>query len=169
MNGDVLTVTVGAAGVVASIICSSLAFRRGAQQADSQKAELLLEIQEVRGVLSSFARGVARLRTPLPIPGRAVGDRHIPQVADPDDDAVDLLVRASLGALLDERGEVRVQRLLDEVSSALGTPDHEVTVAALGRLRDVGSIDWDGDDDLMGVQVICVRTPGAPGRHRTAR
>ena len=53
MSNDLLTVMVGAAGVFASVVCSVYAFRRGASQADRQKAELVVEIQEVGAAVCS--------------------------------------------------------------------------------------------------------------------
>ena len=95
-------------------------------------------------MLTTFARDVtaqsaraSRSRT------ASLGEPNGDPMGAPSE-AIDLLVRASLGALLDERGEVDVMRLLDEVCTALGAPDPAVAISALCRLRADGAIDWEG-------------------------
>lgn len=164
MSSDLLTIAVGVAGVLASVLCSAAAFRWGAQQADRQKTELLLRIHELQSMLSGLVRGIESGATAtggptVPWPSSSYRGSHISSEAECSP-ATELLVRASLGALLDERGEVRLQRLLDEVASALGSPSQAGTIFALQRLRETGVVDWDGAADLSDVQVVRVRPPG---------
>jgi len=174
------------AGVLVSILCSAAAFKWGAQQTDRQKAELVavtnrqkaalsLELHEVRSMLSTFAHSVEsglatsngpvarRLSRPdrrgegVRGEGLDTGTQYSP--------TTELLVRASLGALVDERGEVRLQRLLDEVATALGVPSQAATISAIQHLRDDGLVDWDGAADLSNVQSIRVQPPGEHRHH----
>jgi hypothetical protein len=180
MSGNLLTVLVGVAGLAAAIQC----FRLGARQADRQHTELLAEtarhksdlgqqnvelgreVREVRSILAAFLReGGTQSRGHM----HSVSlDRisPVPRNQDASGSAVDLLVRASLGALLNERGEVHLQRLLDEVCATLGAASLADTIFVLQRLRSEGVVDWDGAADLSDAQVIRVRPPG---EHRYVR
>jgi hypothetical protein len=73
---------------------------------------------------------------------------------------LELLVRASLGMLLNERGEVSVERVLSEVGMSLRRPSRDAIVATLQSLRARCLVDWSGPDDLTGVEVVRVAPPG---------
>jgi hypothetical protein len=178
MTGNVLTVAVGIAGVAASVVCSVGAFRWGTKQADRQKAELVdetnrqtaelsLEIDRVRRVLATFVRNVETSRTISRRGRRATRGDRAGGTSDVDVEpagTIELLARASLGALLDARGEVRVQRLLDETAATLGASSQAETIAALQHLREIGVVQWDGRTDLTDVQSVRVLSPGMRGR-----
>lgn len=180
MSSDGLTIVVGIGGVLASVLCSALAFRWGARQADRQRSylvqetnrqkdELAVKIQEVRNAFSTFVRGVEDGRRTIETPSSrpSLGSARVGPAFDGavmDMATTELLVRANLGALLDERGEVRLQRLFDEVASALGSPSQAATVLALQRLRDEGLVEWDGSADLSEADFVRVRPPGE--KHR---
>jgi hypothetical protein len=165
MSGNGLTIIVGIAGVLVSVLCAFLAFRMGVRQADRQTAELLTEssrqnaqviavtngqklelareMRQVRGAFSSFFQQVVR--------GSPSTNKE---------SATEVLVRASLGVLLDEHGEVRLQRLLDDVAAAAKTPSQSETLSVLRRMREEGVVDWSGPADLMNVKFVRVRSPG---------
>lgn len=63
--------------------------------------------------------------------------------------AIEELVRASLGALVNERGEVDMSRLMQEVSLAAGSQGMSAAFEALRRLRSRGVVDWDGSDESL--------------------
>jgi hypothetical protein len=175
VSGNLLTIAIGIAGVTVSVLCSLVAFKLGVRQASSQKtefvdetnrqkAELSLEIHEVRSVLSTVVRSIES-RTMTTVDSTARRPSNVRQdnaggVEAERSSTTELLVRASLGALLDERGEVRVQRLFEEVSSALGVSSSAGAISALQHLREAGVVDWDGSPDLFDVVIVRVRPPG---------
>jgi len=79
------------------------------------------------------------------LPDTAAGDVVTPLRSAEQTAATDMLVRASLGALLNEHGEVSVPRLLQELARDL--PDAEPSVlSSLEELKKSGRVSWDGDD-----------------------
>lgn len=168
MSANALTIIVGVVGFLASVVSSGVFYRRGTRAAENQKAELLLALKQERNLLSRFVRSVAgqtayaALAEPRVQPVVADRSPSSAGAAGPEasTSALELLVRASLGALLDERGRVQLARLFQEVGEALGTPHYEDTVQVLRQLRGTGAVDWDGPDDLHEVQEVRV-LPGA--------
>lgn len=187
MSGDTLTIVVGVAGVAVSVLSSVIAYGRGTQAAakqqtvllqtadkqqaellqatDAQKAEIIRVLEQRIVILSEWGRSVAsRTATgtaSVPMSGPA---QRLPGAAGDADagvspSALELLVRASLGTLLNERGEVQLSRLFQEVGEALGAPQYKETEQILRQLRAAGAIDWDGPDDLSGVQAVRVLAP----------
>jgi hypothetical protein len=164
MSADLLTISVGIAGVLVSLVCAMLGFRLGARQADRQTAELLAETRrqndgtvaattrEVRGGFSSIFQEISRA------------------VQGPSRNATttEMLVRASLASLLDERGEVNLGRLLGEVSAAKKSPSQTETFAVLHQLREQGLIDWPASSNLATATFVRVRSPGER-THRGSR
>jgi hypothetical protein len=163
VSGDALNLLLAAAGIISSAVLSVVFYRLGTRAADAQKAELLEELDGLRKMLANVVQRVAgRDAAPVRAPGATgpptTGGGVALEGKDPDS-AVELLVLASLGALLNERGEVSLPRLLREVGEALRRPSYQQVVAVLRRLRDEGSVDWDGATDLAGVEVVRVRPP----------
>jgi hypothetical protein len=174
MSGNLLTVAVGVAGVLASVFCSVAAFRWGAEQADRQKAEVLNETKRQNAeLLAELATLLRSLESDVTTTERHTAwlPSRVRRGAGPVSSerqrsaTTELLVRASLGALLDERGEVRLERLFGEVATALGAPSQARTIVALQRLRESGLVDWDGAPDLSDVSVVRVPPPGGHRRH----
>ena len=71
--------------------------------------------------------------------------------------ALDVIVRASLGALLDEHGEVNVPRLLREVTQRLPDASPSMISSSLEELRKAGRLSWPGDD-VMKAGVVRLQT-----------
>lgn len=164
MSSDALTIIIGVVGVLASVLCAIVAFRRGAKKADRQNAELILKIKEVRSIFSAFARSVADRPALAGVESTSVKPEHTePGMTSATKTTIELLVRASLGTLVNERGQVQLSRLFQEVAVSLGAPHYSDTSAILLRLREDGIIDWDGPPDLESVSTIHLR---APGEHR---
>jgi hypothetical protein len=69
--------------------------------------------------------------------------------------ALDILVRESIGILLNERGEVSVPRLLRAVAHELPDASPSAISSSLGKLRETGKVSWLGDD-IMKAGVIRV-------------
>jgi predicted component of type VI protein secretion system len=69
--------------------------------------------------------------------------------------ALDALIRASLGTLLNEHGEVSVSRLLQAVTHAIPDLGLSSIVSSLEGLRRDGKVSWPGDD-LRKAEVIKV-------------
>jgi hypothetical protein len=185
VNGDTLTIVVGVAGVVVSVLSSVIAYRRGTQTAakqqakllqtadeqqaellqatDAQKAEIIRVLEQRIVILSEWGRGVASRTATASVPTSGPAQRLPGAAGDADagvsPSALELLVRASLGTLLNERGEVQLSRLFQEVGEALGAPQYKETEQILRQLRAAGAIDWDGPDDLSGVQAVRVLAP----------
>lgn len=164
MNSDLLTILVGALGVVAAVLCTYVAYKAGVRRADEQKAELVRETGRQKAELASeFHHDVSRVFETVV---DAVQSADLIRSREPSPARrADVVVRASLGTLLDERGEVRLQRLFDVVASTLGTPSREQTVSALQRLREHGLVAWEGSDDLCEADVVRVCLPGVTGAH----
>jgi hypothetical protein len=59
---------------------------------------------------------------------------------------VDTLIRTSLGTLLNERGQVRVSALIQEICRRPGAPEPAMIVSSLGRLRAGGTIAFDSNE-----------------------
>jgi len=160
VSGDALTIMVGAAGIVASALGSWASFRRGERSAREQK-KAFKELSET--FKEYVAADIERARV---APVRS-GSRSRSQTSAPPDQAsspsapspVERLVRASLGALVDERGDVQLPRLFGQVGSAMRSPHVSEICQTLQHLREAGSIDWEGPDDLNGVSIVRVLTP----------
>lgn len=189
VSDTALTIVVGVVGVLASIVVSVLAYQLGSRQARRQHAELVKETADSRAemVAATDRQASALMRTiedtfgsveefvaileagasetlASPRGARLVQER--PR-ARADRLTTELLIRSSLGRLVNERGELHMQRLLDEVAATLRKPSHQAVVAALQHMRDQGAVSWEGPSNLAGVEVISVRTYGA--RRKTSR
>lgn len=147
-GGNALTLVVGLIGILAGVI----AYRKGARASHRQNAELRLQLdkmgaqsdqmyQMVKGFVST---GGSELR------------HAILHESRPPQSPVELLVLSSLGALLNERGDVSLSRLYTEVGKALGASKSDEITEVLQRLRKEGAIEWEGPDDLNHVQTVRV-------------
>lgn len=162
MSGNTATVVAGLAGILVSIICSYVFYWLGGRDSHRQNSELMQEVAELRTLLSSFVQGIAdRLPAAHALIKTAGGDKGVdPSVANLPKEATDIameeLIRASLGALLNERGEVDMTRLLREVGGAVGPRHMAEAVAVLRRLRDQGVVSWGDAEDLSQVRTVRV-------------
>jgi hypothetical protein len=158
MGANTLTVVVGGVGVLCSAIFPYYFYWLGGRKAKAQNSELrslisLLVQQRIsdRSPASSGAVQLDAPRSGVAPPSDALADSVL------SDAALEELVRASLGALLNERGEVEMTRLLGEVGAVLGPSHMSDALSALRRLRAKGVVSWDdGDDDMSRVRTVRV-------------
>lgn len=159
MTGDTLTVVLAVVGIIVGFM-TSWWFSRWSNRRSAK------EISTLKSVLSGIIESV---KTEPIITGAEV-DRALESARFPDKVAdavvaslrlttspskIDVLVRASLGALLNEHGQVSVLRLLKEVTNAFPDASPSSVVASLEELRKTGKISW-SDDDVMKAGVIKV-------------
>lgn len=170
-------------GIVASAIAAAFFYWLGAREARRQNAALRLQLADLSeqgnvlkgmlaGTVQSFVQSATSANSSIDAPSVGAHPRRnqpaTPQSATPDGEtaAVDELVRGWLGALVNERGDVEVGRLLREVSRSLGAEHLTEVIDALGRLDRRGVIGWDGDADVTRVQTV--RLGSADAHHRLA-
>jgi hypothetical protein len=161
-------------GILGAILISVIFYWLGTRSARGEKQHLLSEIGELRSLVSNL---IQELPERLPseddirkmIAGTGASEATVVNVARTletatADAAVEALVRASLGALLNHRGEVSLPRLMQEVGHAMGKPRYLEVAEVLRRLREDGLVDWDGDNaDLSGIQIVRVKSAGSRG------
>jgi hypothetical protein len=155
MSSDALTVLVGVIGIATSY----LFYRLGVRSSDALVGQLrdretrsFEEFTRVFERLTKEAAGRPQVEHATP---RSQGSRTAQaQVSAPPETApdlsMDILVKASLGALQDARGNVSLRRLQREVAAVVHRPAMREVTAALRRLRAQGVVDWDGSDDDLG-------------------
>jgi hypothetical protein len=124
---------------------------------------LLKEISALRSLLASVAESAAE--SVVPGVEQALQSAQFPdKVADAvaislksatPESAFDVLIRASIGTLLNEHGEVSVPRLLREVTHRLPDASHSAIASSLEELRQAGKVSWVGND-VMKAGVIRV-------------
>jgi hypothetical protein len=149
MSANTLTVIVGIVGIVASYFLYLI----GARKARAENGLLRQEMADTRSVLANYvhARSKEAEEKPETHPARSVTGAL-------SDAAIEELLRASLGALVNERGDVDVTRLMREVVGVVGPSHISDALATLRRLRDQGVVSWDGaDDDPSAVRTLHVR------------
>jgi hypothetical protein len=157
VSGDALTVIGVVVGVAASAFFYWLGARASSKQYDSvaeafrRQTEQLTDMREIERLVrdaggdSNTAKQIASSFTAATL-----------------DSSVDLLVKASLGRLQDAHGNVSLQRLQRDVSSALQRPGTRDVSAALQRLRKEGVVDWDGGDTEL-TRTRTIRVNARPG------
>jgi hypothetical protein len=144
------------AGIIVGLLTSWWFSRLGKRRAVEERVILLKEISALRGLLSGVAESVTK-----PIATDTAVDQALQSARLPDKVAdsvvtslrsaasasnIDVLVRASLGALLNEHGEVSVPRFLREVTHVLPDASLSSVFSSLEELRKSGRISWSGDD-----------------------
>ena len=127
------------------------------------QASLLKEISMLRGLLASVVESAAK--SVIPGVEQALQSVQLPdKVADAvalslksatSESALDVLIRASIGTLLNEHGEVSMPRLLREVAHRLPDAGPSAISSSLEELRQSGKVSWLGDD-VMKAGVIRV-------------
>jgi hypothetical protein len=137
VGGDVLTIVVGLAGILVSVVASADAYRRGKRAAKAEKEELLGEITAQREMLSAVVQQFSAVAS-----GAAAEASSAGASAAGAETAANVVVRAALGTLLNESGEVAFHRLLQEVSHALGHPSFSEVAEVLQGMRDDGLVEW---------------------------
>ncbi len=157
MSGNTLTVGSAVAGIVVGFLTSWWFSWLSKRRAQAERVILVNKIATLQGILS----GVADSIKAKPIITGVEADQVLHSAALPDKvardvatwlrsaasaSAVDVFVRASLGALLNEHGEVSVPRLLQEVARALPDASLSSVLSSLEELRRSGRVSWSGDD-----------------------
>ncbi len=167
MNGNTLTIVAAVAGIVVGILTTWLFTWSSMRDANKKQASLLTEISTLQEKTSTLQTMTSTLRgllrdveesVPEPItpqiekavqpawyPGR-VANVETPPESTTSASALDVLVRASLGTLLDEHGEVSVPRLLRAVIQRLPDASPSLIFSTLEGLRKAGRVSWPGDD-----------------------
>lgn len=166
MSGNTLNIVSAVAGIVVGFLTSWWFTRSSKRDAEAQASRLLNEVATLRGLLSEVAESVAKPVAPRVVQAlqsARVSDQVASAVATSVTSAaaapaVDVLVRASLGALLNEHGEVSVPRLLRAVSRGIPEASPAEISASLAALREAGRVSWPGDDVLK-AGVVRVNPP----------
>jgi hypothetical protein len=112
------------------------------------------EVSAMRNLLSGLAESAANPTIPSveqTLQSAGLADKEIAAVAPSlspaaSTSALDVFIRASLGILLDEHGEVSVPRLFRAVAHSLPDASLPSVVLSLEELRNAGKIAWSGDD-----------------------
>ena len=179
MSANLLTLIVGIVGVLASYFF----FWLGGRTTKGQNSELHNEIADLKSAISKSEAETAEVRSVNRhilerIDDGSIVSRNVVRPRRPDDNlelqtssrnsllsdvAVEELIRASLGALINERGDVDVARLRREVAAAVGPSYIASAMDVLRRMRDQGVVSWDGDDDLSQVRTLHLMVPHATG------
>lgn len=149
MSGNMLTITSTVAGIVVGFVTSWWFTRSAKRASQEERASLHEEISILRGLLSSVAESVTAPGIPnaerlSAQPGQAPAP--VVALSPAPTSTVDVLVRASLGTLLNEHGEVSVPRLFRTVSHALPEESTSSIASSLEALRKAGKVSWQGDD-----------------------
>jgi hypothetical protein len=169
LSGNDLPITIGVAGIVVSIVCSWVFYWLGGRITRRQNESLLKEINDVRKLLAGYVQSMSeRLGLTSHVQEKAaerssagIQTADAPGDAEPNA-AVDELVRASLGALVNARGEVDMSRLMRELSFAMGQQGLAAALRVLQRLRSGGVVEWDGSDESLPlVRTLHVQSPRA--------
>ena len=176
MSGNTLAIVLAAAGIVVGFLTSwwftRSTLRDAKATAAKQQEEMARQHEEIstlRGLLSGVAESVAKPITPdieKALQSARLSDQVANAVATSLKSAtsastLDVLVRASLGALLNEHGEVSVPQLLRTVARARPDASPSSISSSLEELRTAGKVSWSGDD-VMKAGMIRVN----PQRHR---
>lgn len=156
MSANTLTVVSTVAGIVVGFMTSWWFTRSSKLQADADRVVLLKEISTLRSLLNGVAESVIKpISTSVGV-DQALRSAQLPdKVADTVARSIrsaasvsgtDVFVRATLGSLLDEHGEVSVSRLLRNVTHALPDAGLPSILSSLEELRKAGRVSWSGDD-----------------------
>jgi hypothetical protein len=173
LSSNTATVIAGIAGILGSVACSYIFYWLGGRSSRRQNADLVGQIEGLRRLLANFVQGISERPSKNDVRriaelthGDATAAATITKSLDTltSAAAVEELVRASLGALVNEKGEVDMSRVLREASHAVGPRRMPEVVRVLSRLRAQGVVSWDGGEpDPSQEQVIRVRPVQVPG------
>jgi hypothetical protein len=126
------------------------------QDSSAEQARLLQEISTLRSLLASVAESAAKSVIPdieqtlqsAELPDKVADEVTISLKSATSASALDVLVRASIGTLLNEHGEVSVPRLLREIAHAVPDASPSAISVSLEELGHAGKVSWLGDDVL---------------------
>jgi len=157
MSGNTLTVASTVAGIVVGFLTSWWFSWSSKRHAQAERGILLNRIATLQGILSGVADSIKakpiitgaevdQALHPARLPDKVAGDVATSLRSAASASTADVFVRASLGALLNEHGEVSVPRLLQEVAHALPEASLSSVLSSLEELRRSGRVSWSGDD-----------------------
>jgi hypothetical protein len=160
MNGDVLTVVSTLVGIAVGLLTSWWFTRSGKRAAQednvrlhNDNVSLHKEVSAMKNLLSGLAESAANTTTPnveQVLQSAGLADKAIATATSlspaASASALDVLVRASLGTLLNEHGEVSVPQLFRAVAHSVPDAGLPSVVLSLEELRKAGKISWSGDD-----------------------
>lgn len=156
MRGDTLTVVSAVAGIIVGFLTSWWFTLSSKREAEAKQVTLLQQVSALRSLLSSVAKSITKpVITQVDVEQALQSTRLADNVADAvaaslksaaPASTVDVLVWASLGALVNEHGDVSVPRLLREVARALPDASPSSVLSSLEDLRKAGKVSWSGDD-----------------------
>ena len=141
MSGNTLTVVLTLAGIAAGAVVSWWFARRSSRELQRSNRDLQRSFDAQQSILAEIKQMQSSQ-----LPDTAAGDVVTPLRSAEQTAATDMLVRASLGALLDEHGEVSVPRLLQELARDLPAAAQPSVLSSLEELKKSGRVSWDGDD-----------------------
>lgn len=159
MSANSLTVIVGVLGIAVSAVLSYVFFWLGGRKSSAQNSELrsLISILVERRIADQSRPSLDHAQSETTDQSHQLVVSRGSSDALLSDVALEELLRASLAALVDERGEVQMTRLLREVSAAVGSHHISDALNLLRRLRDQAVVSWEGsDDDLTKVSTVHV-------------
>lgn len=122
----------------------------------AEQARLLQEISTLRSLLASVAESAAKSVIPDieqtlqsgEFPDKSTDEVTISLKSATSASALDVLVRASIGTLLNEHGEVSVPRLLRQIAHAAPDASLSAISVSLKELGHTGKVSWIGNDVL---------------------
>jgi len=163
MSGNTLTIASAAAGIVVGFLTSWWFTRTSKRASEAEQARLLKEISTLRSLLAGVAESVSKAAVPdvehalqsVRLPGGVADAVATSLKSAASASALDVLVRASIGGLLNEHGEVSVPRLLEAVAHDFPDASPSAISFSLDTLRRAGKVSWLGDD-VMKAGVIKV-------------
>ena len=164
MSGDTLAIVLAVAGVIVGGVISWWFTRASERDASNKQQKLISTLQ---GMFADVADSVKALQL-AHVPGQVTKLLEASPRPATSTQAIDVVVRASLGALLDEHGEVSVPRLLRAVAQRLPDASPSLVSSSLQELRNAGKLSWPGDD-VMKADVIKIYPQGHEANVRVAQ
>jgi len=133
------------------------------QVSSTDQASLLKEISTLRGLLAGVAESAAKSVIPdveqalqsVQLPDKFADEIAISLKSATSEAALDVIILASIGTLLNEHGEVSIPRLLRDLAHRVPGASPSAISATLEELRQAGTVSWRGDD-VMKAGVIRV-------------
>jgi len=150
MSGNMLAVVLAVAGIVVGFLTAWWFSRSSKRQTEANMSALQSLFSDVTKSMTSKPIitnvEVDQALRSAHLPDKVAGDVATSLRSATSASTIDVLVRASLGTLLNEHGEVSVPRLLQEVASALPDASLSAVLSSLEELRKTGRVSWSGDD-----------------------
>jgi hypothetical protein len=164
-SANAITIISTVAGIAIGFLTAWWFARSSKRASDAEQARLLKEISTLRSLLASIAESVPNSVIPdvertlesIRLPDRVAEAVLTSLKSNGSTSALDLLVRASIGALLNERGEVSIPRLFQAVAHRFPDAGPSAISSSLDDLRKAGKVSWLGDD-VMKAEVIRVNS-----------